>query len=242
MLLICTSFAFSCFASDFTNPPIIDEAELLKEDEFDELSQMLEEIRQKHDFDVAVVTEEEMSGYSAQATADDIYDYGGFGYGDDDDGILLYICIDERQYHLTTHGEGKDIFDGDAISELKEKIGPFLSDGDYSGAIKAFGEFSDKQIYEVRNDPTVMLIVIGCAILIPLIIAFVMMKIKLSKMRTAVENNYAANYIKPGSVRLDVSRDLFLYSHITKTPRPKSDSGGHKSSSGRIHGGGGGSF
>ncbi|MBQ4527569.1 MAG: TPM domain-containing protein [Clostridia bacterium] len=242
IFLICASFAFPCFASDFANPPIIDVARLMKEDEFNELSQKLEKIRQKHDFDVAVVIEEEMSGYSAQSAADDIYDYRHYGYGDDDNGILLYICIDEREYHLTTHGEGEDIFDGDAISELKDKIESHLSDGSYYLAIDAFADFADKQIEKVRNDPTFMLIVIGCALAIPLLIAFVLMKSKLSKMKTAVENNYAANYIKPGSMRLDVSKDLFLYSHITKTPRPKSNSGSHKSSSGRSHGGGGGSF
>ena len=65
---------------------------------------------------------------------------------------------------------------------------------------------------------------------------------KLAKMKTAVENNYAANYVKNGSKRLDFSRDIFLYSNITKTERPKNNSGSHQSSSGRTHGGGGGSF
>ena len=65
---------------------------------------------------------------------------------------------------------------------------------------------------------------------------------KLKKMKTAEENDYAANYVKPGSMKLSVSRDLFLYSRITKTERPKSSSGTHTSSSGRTHGGRGGSF
>jgi len=69
-----------------------------------------------------------------------------------------------------------------------------------------------------------------------------MMNGKLSKMKTAVENDYAADYEKPGSKRLTVSRDMFLYSRVTKTEKPKNDSGSHKSSSGRTHGGGGGSF
>ena len=56
------------------------------------------------------------------------------------------------------------------------------------------------------------------------------------------ENDYAANYVKPGSMNISVSRDLFLYSRITKTERPKESSGTHTSSSGRTHGGRGGSF
>ena len=85
--------------------------------------------------------------------------------------------------------------------------------------------------------------VIGAALLIPLLVAFIMMSSKLAKMKTAVENNYAANYMKPGSKTLTVSRDLFLYSHVTKTPKPKENgSSSHTSSSGRSHGGGGGKF
>ena len=75
-----------------------------------------------------------------------------------------------------------------------------------------------------------------------MLIAFWMMKKKLKKMKTAVENDYAANYMKPGSMNLTMSRDLFLYSRITKTEKPKGDSGTHTSSSGRTHGGRGGSF
>ena len=36
----------------------------------------------------------------------------------------------------------------------------------------------------------------------------------IAKMKTAVENNYAANYVKNGSKRLDFSRDIFLYSSM----------------------------
>ena len=84
--------------------------------------------------------------------------------------------------------------------------------------------------------------VITVCLIAPLLIAFWMMKGKLKKMKTAVENDYAANYIKPGSMNISVSRDLFLYSRIAKTERPKESSGTHTSSSGRTHGGRGGSF
>ena len=65
-----------------------------------------------------------------------------------------------------------------------------------------------------------------------------------AKMKTAVENDYAANYMKDGSMKLDISRDIFMYSKITKTEKAKSDSASdtHTSSSGETHGGRGGSF
>jgi len=69
-----------------------------------------------------------------------------------------------------------------------------------------------------------------------------MIQKKRKKMRTSFDTDYAANYIKPGSMRIDASRDLFLYSRVIKTERPKESSGTHTSSSGRTHGGRGGSF
>ena len=61
-------------------------------------------------------------------------------------------------------------------------------------------------------------------------------------MKTAVENNYAADYMKHGNINITMSRDLFLYSRITKTEKPKSGSETHTSSSGKAHGGRSGSF
>ena len=47
------------------------------------------------------------------------------------------------------------------------------------------------------------------------------------------------------SYHLRTNQDLFLYSNISKRPKPKESSSGsstHRSSSGRSHGGRGGSF
>ena len=102
---------------------------------------------------------------------------------------------------------------------------------------------SEGNPYNEKQYSTKYLIgVIVMCLLAPLLIAFIMMKKKLKKMKTAVENDYAANYIKPGSMNLTMSRDLFLYSRVTKTEKPKSSSETHTSSSGRTHGGRGGSF
>ena len=83
---------------------------------------------------------------------------------------------------------------------------------------------------------------IGGAMLISFLVAFVMMGIQLLKMNTAVSNDTARNYIKEGSFHLDMARDIFLYSRITKVKKENTDSSTHRSSSGRTHGGGGGSF
>ena len=192
-----------------------------------------------------------MTSSTAEESADDIYDYNGYGAGENDDGILLYICSDTREYHFTTHGEGLKYFNSNGLKYLESKVVPYLSEDDYYEAFEIFIETTDELLqmakdgkpYNEKQYSTKYLIgVIIAALLIPLLVAWILMKKKLKKMKTAVENDYAANYVKPGSMRIDTSRDLFLYSRITKTERPKSGSGTHTSSSGRTHGGRGGSF
>jgi len=69
------------------------------------------------------------------------------------------------------------------------------------------------------NIGVMILVIIGIALLI----AFCVMFYKLSLMKTVRKENYAQNYIKDGSFNLSISRDIFLFSRVTKTAKPKND-------------------
>ena len=250
LLLITTSFVVTAYA-DFQNPAIVDDAGYLMQSELASLSKELDEVREKYGFEVAIYTESDMTSSTAEASADDIYDYQGYGAGENDDGIMLYICSDTREYHFTTHGKGLKYFNANGLAYLESKVVPHLSENDYYEAFEEYIETTDellqmakdgKPYNEKQYSMKYLFGVIIVCLIAPILIAFWMMKRKLKKMKTAVENDYAANYIKPGSMRINTSRDLFLYSRITKTERAKSSSGTHTSSSGRTHGGRGGSF
>ena len=250
LLLITTSFVVTAYA-DFQNPAIVDDAGYLMKSELASLSKELDEVREKYGFEVAIYTESDMTSSTAEASADDIYDYQGYGAGENDDGIMLYICSDTREYHFTTHGKGLKYFNLNGLKYLESKVVPHLSENDYYEAFEEYIETTDellqmakdgKPYNEKQYSMKYLFGVIIVCLIAPILIAFWMMKRKLKKMKTAVENDYASNYIKPGSMNLTTSRDLFLYSRITKTEKPKSNSGTHTSSSGRTHGGRGGSF
>lgn len=250
LLLLLISLVLPVYA-DFQNPSIVDDAEYLMQSELSYLSKELDNVRKKYDFEVAIYTESNMTSDTAEESADDIYDYQGYGAGENDDGILLYICSDTREYHFTTHGKGLEYFNSNGLKYLESKVVPYLSEDDYYEAFEIFIETTDELLqmakdgkpYDKKQYSTKYLIgVIIAALLIPLLVAYLMMNKKLKKMKTAEENDYAANYIKPGSLKINASRDLFLYSRITKTEKAKSSSGTHTSSSGRTHGGSGGSF
>ena len=231
----------------FVNPSIVDEAGYLMQSELAELSEELDAVREKFDFEVAIYTESDMTSYTAEASADDIYDYNGYGAGENDDGILLYICSDTREYHFTTHGKGIEYFTSDGLGYLESQVLPYLQEDDYYNAFEAYIDAADELLQMAENgepyeDNSGNILIILICLILPLLIAFFKMKGKLKKMKTAVANEYAADYMKPGSMNIAVSRDLFLYSTITKTEKAKSSSDTHTSSSGRTHGGRGGSF
>ena len=250
-ILILLSLSLLTAYATFENPSITDRAGYLMQSELDELTKDLDAVREKYDFEVAIYTESTMTSATAEASADDIYDYNGYGAGENDDGIMLYICSDTREYHFTTHGKGLEYFNTNGLIYLESQVLPYLSEDDYYGAFNAYIETADELLemaesgtpYNEKQYSTKYLIgVIIVCLIAPLLIALWMMNRKLKKMKTAVENDYAANYMKPGSMNITVSRDLFLYSTVTRTEKPKSNSGTHTSSSGRTHGGRGGSF
>lgn len=255
--IIAIIIAAICFLStiaayaDFQNPPIADGAEYLTEEQNNELSAQLDKIREKYSFDVVFVSEKSLSANDEQAAADDIYDYNGYGYGESYDGILFYIAKAERKYHFSTCGSGETVFNENGLKYLEKKVVPFLTEGDYYAAVKAYAGCAEellkmaaegKPFNKSQHGTKYILCVIAGAVLLPLLLAYFMMQNKLAGMKTAVKEDNASNYMKPGSMNLDFSRDIFLYSTVTKTEKVKSDSGSHTSSSGRSHGGRGGSF
>lgn len=261
--LLCLTFQLTAFA-ECENIPIADFAGYLTDEQYNELSEKIEGVRGKYTFDVAVYTEVEMSGDDAQSTADDIFDYFGYGDGIGADGMILYIASSPRVYHFSTHGSGEEIFNDNGLAYIEEQVLPYLKNDDYYTAIKVYAERAEELLEmaangEPFNEPYgdtygentpnteyICIVVVG-ALVLPLLLALFMTWLKQKKMKTAVKNDYAANYMKPGSMRLDVSRDIFLYSTVVKTERPKPNqngggSGGHISSSGQHHGGRGGSY
>lgn len=238
----------------YLQPAVWDNAHFLSDSETAELEEALQGVRTKHQVDVAVVTTDSLYGDTAMEAADDIYDYYFYGYGSASDGILLYINRSPREYWISTYGEGERAFTDNGMDYLKREIVPHLKNDDYAGAIRAYAAVAD-ELLSMKEEGTVynekapktgkeVAVPVVLAIGVPAIIALVLMMGKLKKMNTVNRQMTAEHYITPGSMELISSKDIFLYSHVTRTkkPEPSSSGGSHSSSSGRSHGGGGGSY
>lgn len=241
------NYSGELYEGTYYMPSLYDGAEYLTDSEVAAVEERLDSIREKYGVDVALFTEDGMTSSTAEASADDIYDYYFYGAGEDDSGIMLYVCKSERDYWFTTHAEGQSIFNDSVIDDLCDVVVPYLSNDDYYGAFMAYADsaeavLSGGSVPSVpKNYALITLEALGIGILIALIGAFIMTSARKREMDTALEAADANEYVKEGSMVLTGQRDIFLFSNIVRTKKPEKDSS-HTSSSGRSHGGGGGSF
>lgn len=208
---------------------VVDQAELLDRSERLQLESQLEQVSQKHEIDIVVLTVDSLNGKSAMAYADDYYDDSGYA----DDGVLLLVCMESRQWWISTAGKCIDRL---VATDFEENLVADLSVGNYYDAFTGFARECDRQM-AVSPAAVLVCILIGAAV--GLIVVLVMK----SKMKTVRSQSGADGYVSNGQLHLTGQSDIFLYQTVTRRPKPQGGSGGsHIGSSGRSHGGGGGRF
>lgn len=270
-LFILLSMAVPTFAADDL-PYVVDDADLLSVSEETELEANLSKLSQDNNFDIVVLTVDSLDGKTAEEYADDYYDYTGYGYGSNRDGCLFLINMEEREWHLSTRGFGVVAITDAGIDYIGNKMLSSLSSGDYYDAFLTYGnivtdfvlkansgnvydynnldEYDSSYDSDYKHNDDSSEGSIGTAIIAGLvagaIIAAIFISVLKGKMKTVYHKAQANDYLVNGSLTLTGQHDIFVTSHITKTPRESKSSGGgsstHTSSSGASHGGGGGHF
>ena len=240
-------------------PRLVDDANLLSSNEETELLDKLDEISERQQCDVVVVTTNGTGGRSIQEFADDYYDYNGYGMSDEDSGILLAVDMDNREWAFSTYGYGITAFTDAGMEYMEKAFVHYLSDGDFYGGFNKFADLCDAFItqantgdpYDYQNlpkDPFNPLFIVA-AIILAFGAALIPIFVYRSQLKSVKPAGGAMNYID-GNLVLTAQNDMFVTSSVTRTPRPKSTSSGsgkggsstHRSSSGRSHGGRSGRF
>lgn len=230
---------------------LVDDADLLTSKEAERIEKKLDKLSQAQDMDIVIVTVDSTDGEDPEDFADDFYDYSGYG----SDGILLLVSMEDRDWFVSTTGYGITVITDAGLECMADQFVPYLSDGEYAEAFETFIDLCDDFIeqantgepYDRSNLPKgdfklgrnlIICLVIG---LVVALIATGVMKGKLKSVRMQAK---ADDYMVPGSLELTRSRDLFLYSQVTRREKPQASSGSSTrvGSSGTSHGGGGGRF
>ena len=247
---------------------LVDEAGLLSDSEAAALLDKLTGLSAKWKNDIVIVTVGSIDGATPEAFADDWFDYGGYGRdGGSDitqgDGLLLLLNMGESDWWISAKGSAVEAFTDAGIEFLGNKLkADGLSGGDYANAFDKFAGWCDQffeqaatgEPYDKGNLPqarrtaadyiAVLIVCFGAGALIAVFVTRGMKK----KLVTVRKKQAAADYVRPGSMRVLYANEQFLYKNVTKVYRQPASSGGgggsstHTSSSGSSHGGGGGKF
>lgn len=235
-------------ATDAKPSRMEDYADLLDSTEELNIRNMLDEVSQELAFDIVIVTTNSTDGKSAQAYADDFFDYNGYGYGENYDGVLLLINMEYREWYISTTGYGMEAITNSEVQEIGGELVEYLSYGDYEGAFTAFADLIEEEVNAERDSEVLdvgeILFRLLIAAVIGMGLAFIPMTVMKKKMNNVAMKNEASDYLKRDRIQIKENRDMFLYSTVSRQRKPKENSsgGGHIGSSGRSHGGGGGRF
>lgn len=230
---------------------VTDAAYLLTDDEWYELEALAQEVSEKHNCGIYIITVDDYTefGYdSISEAAYSIYHDYDYGMGPDRNGALLFLNMNDRDYATFFYGtvEGK----GNAFNDYSQKLMEdeflgYLGDNDWYNAFKGFINVCDEYLILAENGTPVkesLAVKIGTSIGIALpigaIIAIIVCFILKMGMKSVKKGAVADAYVIDGGLKLTGSSDL--YTHTTETRRKieKSSGGGGGSSS---YSGGGGS-
>lgn len=235
---------------------VVDMAGLLSDTELSDITATLNELSVRQSFDVIIVTTDDTEGYTSLDYATTVYEQFEYGYGEDADGILLLLNMQDRDWQIITHGYGMTVFTNDGIDYIGEKLLPYLSDGQYAVCFSEYAKLCDSFITQAKNGEPFdssnlprepfSPIWIPIAIIVGFVIAKVIVGNMKGKLKSVRSQACADSYIKQGSMNITESRDLFLYHTVTRTVKSNnndsSSSGTHTSSSGSTYRAGGGKF
>jgi uncharacterized protein len=241
---------------------LLDNADLLTDGEESLLLDKLNDVSNKWNCNVVVLTVDDHSG-PIQDYADDYFDYNGFGADYNGDGILFMLSMSDREWAISTAGRAQWAFTDYGQEKMMDEMMDELREGDYYEAFEEYVMICDRYLemydsgtaYDVGvKPPKTQKDIIGYifgSIIGGLIIALIpILKMK-SDLKTVKMQANANAYEGGKGISLRVKEDRFVRKALSKTPIPKdtgSRSGGgggssiHTSSSGSSHGGSHGHF
>ena len=222
---------------------VYDEADLLTDSEEAALVEKLTEVSHATHAQIVIATIASMDGGNIDAFVDYLYDSMGFGYGADHDGVLLLVCMGPREYRILSNGHAGVAIGPDQIDTLCDIVEFYLSKGNYATAFTLFANeceeflvyYQDGSPFNVGKSLAISLVI---GIIAGLIVAFVMK----GQLKSVRKQNSARTYVKPGSMQLTYSRDIFLYRNVVRTKKQERVESTSSGSGGTARSRGGGSF
>lgn len=223
LLLLCVSPALA------TGNRVIDDADVLTAADEASLEEAIALIGQQYSFDVVLLTKTSIDGKVPRYYAADYYDYGGYGYGDKHDGIILLLVtgagVGDRDYTIVNTGRGEKVFDDDAMYKIEDDILPYLRASNYSAALARFVTGVEARLADytpIKRTMRAAVICFAIGLAVGLIVALLLR----SQMKSVRRKIGAGSYVRDGSFKLSRVQDIYLYTTTTRRKIETQSSGG----------------
>ena len=260
-LTLCLSLAAVAGAqgNEMTLGYVTDAASLFTEAELTALNDAATRVSSEYHCVVYAILVDDYTQYNPQGVeecAQGFYSYYDLGYGDDRDGLLLLLSLEDRDYALQDYGpNAANWFTDSKLSRLESSFLKYFREDDWYGGVMAYiegaGQLLARSRQESQNtqngqygqyhestlglgdgmDPLTKLII---AIAPSSAIALAVCQGFKSQMKTAKERDTADEYVVSGSARLRIKEDQFI--NRTRTvqviEQPRDHGGGHGGSFG----------
>ncbi len=247
-----------------TAPRVVDNADIFYDWQEDEMLDWIAGIRDNLGFDLVIYTDDTDYGLGRGLCAADFHFYGGYGFGDDYTGTVLFICMEpgNRGWFTATSGECIGIYTDDVLNGIDDKLEPYMVAGAQNG--NENGEYGEGvidylgNVYELyenhnfkKNFDTMSVgdklsgLDIGNMFILSLIAGIVsgviVLVTRLSGMKSIRKAQNADRYSVRDSFRRVALSERLVDVHVTRTAKPKNESSSSSSSSsgGSFHSSGG---
>lgn len=141
-VLLCGALAVpTCAAEkkDFDETLVLDNGKVLRSSQKAAIRERLETVSKDFQVYLYLLTEATIGDQDPMAYAEKYFVSNGLGYGKMQDGILLFLCMDRREWVIYGNGVGDQAITEEKAQEIGEKIRPALIDEDYVEAVTVFG-------------------------------------------------------------------------------------------------------
>lgn len=252
-LLLCafSASAVTTYTADNGYRYIRDHGDVLTDEEEYVLSVKLGFNSERAGADIVVVTARDV--YDLRNFAEDYYIDNNYA----ESGVMFLYCEDINEGYILVSGGCNAAIDLNKQDDIFDKLTPYIKAEYYVEAFQFFGTLSEQYItdyieaggdlddydewgFEFDSEIRWYHLLIIAAV-IGVIVGFISVGVMKSKLKSVRYNYRADDYIMRDTFRVTVSREIFLYRNIIRTPRPKSNSGGRGgfSGGGRSFGGSG---
>lgn len=230
---------------------VFDDAAILTADEAGALEEAIASLPESFPLDIVVHTTNSTNGQVLRDYADDYFDYGGFGKGEDYSGAILVIDMGEREVAISTCGKGILYLTDDRIDRLLDAVVDGLADSDpykaalaYINGVKGYvnqgipdNQYQyDEETGEITRhyalSPGEAAASVGVAAAVGLICVLSVFAVYNKKPAQNYSYNYRANSRLTLTQQEDRLVNQFVTTRVIPTPPPSSGGGFHSSGGG----------